>query len=496
MDSRRNFIKKSAIAAAGLYILPSKVISGLGHKVPSDKLNIAGIGVGGKGRANLNAMNTENIVALCDVDWKYAKGTFDAFPGAEKFSDWRIMYDKLGKSIDAVMIATSDHTHAAMAAHAMTMGKHVFCQKPLTHSVYESRLLTRLARKYKVATQMGNQGSSCPEVSDLCEWIWNGEIGEVTEVHAWTNRPIWPQGQSRPAEKFKTPSTMHWDLFIGPAAYRPYHPCYTPWNWRGWWDFGTGALGDMACHIMDPINRALDLKYPIDVHASSTAVNIETAPQAESVHFTFPARENRPKCAMPEVKVSWYDGGIYPRRPLELTDGIAMLNDDMGGVLFVGSKDKLICDLAGVNLRLLSGRKPNVPQTLRRIKGYKYGGIDDVPHAQDWIRACKESPENRVKPASDFDYAGPFNEMIVMGVIAVRLQELNRILTWDGENMKFTNISDTDTFRIMVSDNFHIHDGHPSFDKKMTEPVNARQFVEELIKHTYRDGWSLPDMPR
>lgn len=492
--SRRSFIKKSIGAIVGVTILPSHVVSGLGYKAPSDKLNIAGIGIGGKGHANLNTMKTENIIGLCDVDWKHAQAAFRDYPNAEKFTDWRAMFDKLGKSIDAVLVATADHTHAIIAANALTLGKHVYCQKPLTHTVYESRLLTRLAKKYKVATQMGNQGNSGPEVRDICEWIWNGEIGEVTEVHAWTNRPIWPQGTNRPTDMPKVPSTLYWDLFIGPAAYRPYHPSYTPWNWRGIWDFGTGALGDMACHIMDPISKALDLKYPTDVHASSTSVNTESPPQAESVHFTFPARENRPKCAMPEVKVSWYDGGIYPQRPVELADGTAMLNDEMGGILFVGTKDKLICDLAGVNPRLLSGRKPNVPQTLRRVEGYKYGGIDDFPHAQDWIRACKESPENRIETSANFDYAGPFNEMIVMGVLAVRLQALNRTLKWDGENMCFTNISDSDTF-VIKNGGFQVHNGHPSFNKPMTDPIHAKSFAEELIKHNYREGWSLPGMP-
>lgn len=497
MKTRRDFLKQMAVATAGLTIVPSHVVAGLGHRAPSDKLNIVGIGIGGKGRNNLATMASENIIGLCDVDWKFAKPVFDEYPNAKRYYDWRAMFDELKDSMDAVMVATADHTHATIAAQAMTMGKHVFCQKPLTHSVYESRLLTSLAKKYKVATQMGNQGNSSPEVRDICEWIWNGEIGDVTEVHAWTNRPIWPQGQSRPSETPKAPSTMHWDLFLGPAAYRPYHPSYTPWNWRGIWDFGTGALGDMACHIMDPVFRSLDLKYPVDVHASSTAINIESAPQAESVHFTFPARTNRPKCAMPEVKVSWYDGGIYPKRPYELAEGIPLLTDGMGGVLFVGTKDKLLCQLGGVKPRLLSGRVPDVPKTLRRVEGYKYGGIDDLPHAQDWIRACKESAGNRVETSSNFDYAGPFNEMIVMGVLAVRLQDLNRILKWDGEQMRFTNINDTDTLQFVERDGFHIgKDGNPSFEKTMTEPIHAKEFVAGLIKHNYREGWSLPDMPK
>ncbi len=256
-NSRRDFIRKSAIASAAITILPSHVISGLGYRAPSDKLNIAGIGVGGKGHPNLVGMATENIVALCDVDWKYADLCFKEFPSAKHYRDWRIMFDELGKSIDGVMVATADHTHAPIAATALTLGKHVYCQKPLTHSVYESRLLTKLAAKYKVATQMGNQGNSHDAVRKLCEWIWNNEIGEVREVHAWTDRPIWPQGIPRPAKVMPVPKTLDWDLFLGPAPVRPYNEIYTPWNWRGWWDFGTGAFGDMACHVLDPVYRSL-----------------------------------------------------------------------------------------------------------------------------------------------------------------------------------------------------------------------------------------------
>jgi predicted dehydrogenase len=200
-QSRRRFIRNTALASAAITIVPSNAVSGLGHRAPSDKLNIAGAGIGGKGHPNLVAMNTENIVALCDVDWSYAEKAFREFPKAKQFRDWRRMYDEMSDSIDAVMVATADHTHAAIAAHALAMGKHVYCQKPLTHSVYESRLLTRLAAKHRVATQMGNQGNSGDGVRQVCEWIWNGEIGEVKEVHAWTDRPIWPQGLERPAEK-------------------------------------------------------------------------------------------------------------------------------------------------------------------------------------------------------------------------------------------------------------------------------------------------------
>ncbi len=492
--SRRKFIKTSTLSAVGLTVIPSYAMGGaLGHKAPSDKLNIAGIGIGGKGAVNLATMSTENIVALCDVDWNYAKNTFEKYPNVKRFWDYRKMFDEMGKDIDAVMIATPDHTHAIIAADAMVMGKHVFCQKPLTHTVYESRLLTQLARKYKVATQMGHQGSSSPEVRTIREWIANGEIGEVTEAHAWTNRPIWPQGLSRPAEEMKVPDTLNWDLFIGPAPLRPYHRAYHPWDWRGWWDFGTGALGDMACHILDPIYAALELGYPTEVQGSSTAINMDGAPQSEIVEYTFPSRKSSAKVKIPEVKVTWYDGGLLPRRPKELMDRQPMMEDDMGACLFVGTKDKLMCNLGGIRPRLLSGREPKVPEKFRRIPGYKLGGIQDEPHAQDWIRACKESPENRLQPTANFDYSGPFNEMVVMGVLAVRLQALNRTLQWDGDNMLFTNITDTDELPVTTIGEYTVADGHPSFKSKR-ENLNAKKTVEEFIKHSYREGWSLPTL--
>jgi len=492
MTTRRNFLKKSAVAAAGLYIFPSNVISGLGHKAPSDKLNIVGVGIGGKGHPNLVGMNTENIIGLCDVDWAYAKGCFDEFPKAKRYKDWRKMFDEIGKETDGVMISTPDHTHAIIAATAITMGKHVYCQKPLTHSIYESRLLTRLTAKYKVATQMGNQGNSGDGARQVCEWIWNGEIGEIREVHAWTDRPIWPQGLQRPKEVVKVPSTLDWDNFIGPAPFRPYNPVYTPWNWRGWWDFGTGAFGDMACHVLDPIYQALKLGYPTKVQGSSSLINIESPPQSEQVEFTFPARDNMPKVAMPEVKVYWYDGGLFPHRPDLLPDGTDLMRDGLGGCLFIGSKDTLLTDCGGFNPRLLSGRVPNVPQTLRRVPGAT--GYFDGFHEQDWVRACKEPAENRVETSSNFAYAGPFNEMVLLGVLAIRLQSLNKVLKWDGPNMKFTNIGANEELRVVSKDSFWVKDGHPHFDREYVT-LNAQSSVSEYIKHAYRDGWSLPAMP-
>lgn len=470
-----------------LAVVPSKVLGKqTGHIAPSDKLNILGVGVGGRGAGVLSQMESENIIGLCDVDWRYSDRVFKKYASAKKYSDYRRMYDEMLKSADAVMVASADHTHAIIAADAMVAGKHVYVEKPLTHTVYESRLLTKLAAKHKIATQMGNQGASEEGVRKVCEWIWNGEIGEVTKVEAFTDRPIWPQGLMRPEKVQKVPSTMNWDSFIGPAQFRPYNEIYTPWNFRGWWDFGTGALGDMACHILHPVFKGLKLGYPTKVQGSSTLLMSESAPNAEMVKFTFPARDNMPKVAMPEVEVTWYDGGLQPMRPEGLPAG-KDLNVNGGAVIFYGTKDTLICGCYGQQPYLLSGRTPNAPKVLREVK---------TNHYMDWVRACKEDPDHRVLTTSDFSEAGPFNEMVVMGVLAVRLQGLNQELHWDGENMRFTNIPANATIKSVVKDGFKITDGHPTFDKTFTDPINATQFAQELIKHTYRDGWSLPDMPR
>jgi hypothetical protein len=485
--SRRKFIGTTAVAAAGFTIVPSNVVSGLGHKAPSDKLNIAGVGVGGRGFAVLKGLESENIVAMCDVDWRYSQKAFDYFPNAKKYWDWRKMYDEMIKDIDAVVVATADHTHAPVAAHAMTLGKHVYVEKPLTHTVYESRLLTRLADKHKLATQMGNQGSSGEGVNQVCEWLWNGEIGEVTKVEAFTDRPIWPQGLARPTQVQQVPETMNWDLFIGPAPMRPYHEIYTPWNFRGWWDFGTGALGDMACHILHPVFKGLKLGYPTKVQGTSTLLLADSAPQAEKVRLIFPARANdkTSKMKFPEVEVTWYDGGLRPDMPKGWPAGRDM-NDNGGGVIFHGTKDTLICGCYGVRPWLLSGRTPNVRKTIRRVP---------TSHEMDWVRACKETPESRIQTASPFSEAGPFNEMVVMGVLAVRLQALNKELHWDGQKMEFTNIGENENFKIVIEDGFKITDGHPTFNKTMTDPINARAFAAELIQHKYRSGWDLPSMP-
>ena len=487
--SRADFLKASATGLAAMTVVPSNVMGAtLGHKSPSDKLNIAAVGIGGRGAGVLRGLEKENIVALCDTDWKYAQGTFNRYAKAQRFWDWREMYDKIGNQIDAVMCATADHSHALVSACAMEMGKHVYCEKPLTHSVYESRLLTNLAAKNGVATQMGNQGSSDDGVRLVCDWIWNGEIGEVTRVDAFTDRPIWPQGLMRPTEVHPIPDTLNWDLFLGPAKYRPYNNVYQPWNWRGWWDFGTGALGDMACHILHPAFKALQLGSPTKVEGSSTALLTDCAPQAQYVKYTFPARGKKDKVKLPEVVVNWYDGGLMPPRPEGLPAG-KNLNDAGGCTIFYGTKDTLICGCYGRNPYLVSGRVPKAPERARKV---------ELSHGKDWVRACKEDKATRLNSISDFSEAGPFNEMVVMGVLAVRLQSLNRVLEWDGANMKFTNIGPDETMRIMIEDGFSIKDGHPTFNKTYTDPMNAQQFAAEMIKHNYRKGWDtlLPEMPK
>ena len=484
--TRRSFITSTATAAAGFTILPSHVIAGLGHTPPGSKLNIAAIGVGGIGYRNLKNMETENIVALCDVDWDYAgRSSFKAWSLAKQYKDYRVMFDRQ-KDIDAVLVATPDHSHALPAMIAMRMGYHVYVQKPLAHTVYESRILAETARTFRVATQMGNQGNSDDGIRKICEWIWAGTIGEVTRVDAWTNRPIWPQGLERPSREQRIPKNLDWDLFIGTAPYRPYNEIYTPWNWRGWWDFGTGALGDMACHILDPVCMALKLEHPSSVQASSTPLFAESAPNAEMVVYEFPRRDNLPKVAMPGLTVTWYDGGLMPPRPDELLPGETMGDPD-GGCIFYGTRGKIMCGAYARNPRLLPSSEMdhfNQPSnSIRRIPDAMTGG-----HEQDWIRACKESRETRLEASSHFGYSGTLNEIVMLGVLAVRLQSLGRKLFWDGKNMQFTNIGYDDQIKVLTRDRFEVVNGDPKFDRNYAT-LPAAQMAEEWIRHTYRDGW-------
>ncbi|MGN0233027.1 MAG: Gfo/Idh/MocA family protein [Bacteroidaceae bacterium] len=500
--SRRSFLKAGTAATAALAMTPTEMLAKAKNTKKSagktGKIKLLGVGIGGRGHADINGVTYNGkevyddveFIGLADTDQKYAKGVIEEytklFPNCKVYNDYRKMYAELLDQCDGVICGTADHTHAIVCAEALMAGKHVYCEKPLTRTVYESRLLTKLAAKANVATQMGNQGASGEGVNLVCEWIWNGEIGEVTRVDAFTDRPIWPQGLEHPEEVMPIPDTLNWDGFIGPAPKRDYNSIYTPWNFRGWWDFGTGALGDMACHILHPVFKALDLKYPIKVQGSSTPLMAESCPNAQIVKYTFPARENRPKVAMPEVVVTWSDGGILPFRPDTLPAG-KDLNVSGGAAIFYGTKDTLIVGCYGESPYLLSGRVPNAPKVCRRVT---------ESHQRDWIRAIKEDPATRVKTSSDFSEAGPFNEMVAMGVVAVRLQGLNQVLEWDGEKMQFTNIPENATVRSMIKDGFSIHDGHPTFNKKFTEPVNARAFAAELIKPKYQNGYVLPELPQ
>jgi predicted dehydrogenase len=440
--SRREFIRSGA-AAAAFTVVPRHVLGGAGNTAPSEKLNIAGIGVGGMGANDINSVSSENIVALCDVDQARAAETYKRYPKAKKYSDFRIMLEK-EKSIDAVVVATPDHTHAAAMMMAIKMGKHVFCEKPLTHSVYEARKVRDAARKAGVATQMGNQGHAGEGIRLICEWIWQGAIGPVRQVHVWTTHAVWPQGMDRPQDKPKVPKTLNWDLWIGPAPYRPYHPMYLPMLWRGWWDFGTGALGDMACHNMDPIFWALKLGYPETVEASCSifvptvtwdkTLNTEAYPRASIIRYEFPARGD-----MPPVEVTWYDGGLMPKRPEELEDG-RRLGNRLGGAIFVGDKGKLVCSSSAGEPRL-------IPEKKMKEYGKPQRTIPrSVGHYKEWIQACKGG-----KPAgSNFQYAGLMTEVVLLGNIALRmslkLQEKGLKLTYDPQAMKFTNLPEANEY--------------------------------------------------
>jgi len=433
--NRRDFIGKTGLAATGMVMVPRFVLGGKGYIAPSDKLNIAAVGSGGMGAGNLSRVESENIVALCDVDFERASGTFKKYSKAKVYKDFRVMMDKQ-KDIDAVIVATPDHVHAVAAMAAIKRGKHVYVQKPLTHSVFEARKLTEAVREYKVMSQMGNQGRSGEGTRRLAEWIWSGAIGEVKEVHSWTNRPVWPQGIDRPVEQPPVPDTLDWNLWLGPAPERPYNPAYLPFNWRAWYDFGAGALGDMGCHVLDPVFHALKLHYPIwvqgshsyDVHEMWKRVdNQETYPSASMITYRFPARGG-----MPPVTLKWYDGGILPEWPAEL-DGAKIPMD--GGSMFIGEKGVIVCGTYGGDVQMFPEERfmefKDIPQTLKRIES---------GHEMNWVEACKGGEA----ACSNFDYSGPLTEMVLMGNLAIRVP--GKRLLWDGENMRVTNDEDANRF--------------------------------------------------
>lgn len=452
-SSRRSFIKNASIAAGGFMIVPRHVL-GRGFIAPSDKLNIAAIGVGGKGTVNLhNSWNNgaENIVALCDVDDRQAADSRKKWPKASYYHDFREMYDKESKNFDAVIITTPDHMHAVMALPAMQMEKHVYLEKPLTHDIYEARLLTQAAKKYKVVTQMGNQGSSGDDTRKIEAWVQNGVIGSVNKVHVWTNRPTWPQGIEAPKEKFPVPPEVKWDLWLGTAPRRDFNPIYIPATWRGWVDFGTGSLGDMGCHFIDVPYRALKLGYPTAVECSvgqvftgffQQSISADSYPPSSKIHLQFPERND-----MPAVELIWYDGGIKPNRPEELLPG-EQLGEWDGGIIFEGSKGKIMAGLFGRNPTLLPTRKMNEVKFPDPEQPFVEGGVDG--HQTQWVRACKKGPG--AYTSSPFEAAGPLTETVLMGNLAVlsyNHQEKDskgnaifngrKQLLWDGENMKITN---------------------------------------------------------
>jgi len=465
--SRRHFffgaLLAGAIPARGFGRVPS--LRRLGYRSPNEKLNIAAIGAGGRAEINLMGLDSENIVALADPDSIRAANMFSYYDKAAKYADFRKMLDKEGKGIDAVVITTPDHIHAVAATWCMERGKHVYVEKPLAHSVWECRFLAETARKHNVATQMGNQGYSSEGERIAAEIIWSGEIGDVREVHAWTNRPVWPQGIATLPPEEKVPDTLDWDIWLGPASTRPYSSAYLPFNWRAWFDFGCGALGDIACHVLGAPNMALRLGAPSSVEVvKQEGKNNYTFPTKSQLVFQFPARGS-----MPPVKIFWYDGvkeerayqppgipesetlfagpdafgeagnqntgapagsagrGGAPRqRPARGSEGARNPMFDPGGAVFVGDKGYLTADNYGANIRLLPESRHREyklpPQFLTRSPG----------HYRDWMRACKGG-----EPAcSNFNVSGPFSEWVLLGALALRFDGK---LEWDSAEMKVTN---------------------------------------------------------
>lgn len=479
--SRRDFIQKTTAATVGSFFIVPRHVLGKGFTAPSDKLNIAGIGIGSKGFSDItNASNkgAENVVALCDVDWNLGQKCFDKFPDAKKYKDFRKMFDEMGKDIDAVTISTPDHTHAVIAMAAIARGKHVYVQKPLTHNIHEARVLTEAARKYKVVSQMGNQGASNPGQQQMVEWFKKGVIGTVKEVDVWTNRPIWPQGIPVPTEKVAVPSTLDWDLYVGPAEWVDYTPAYHPFKWHGWWNFGTGALGDMGCHLIDSPFRVLGLGYPTEVECSVGAVFLkdwtpeyipEGCPPSSRVQIKFPATKTNKSA----LTMTWHDGGMRPFHP-----DLVPANDPMGepdssnGAMLIGDKGVMMCATYGKDPKvyLKSGEKLTMPKGAFETK---YTSLPEYGHHVAWTDACKAGFNSKEHKglSSSFDYSGPLTETVIMGNLAIRSYNLRtanadgkgfsfpgrKRLLWDGNAMKITN-----------------------FDE-------ANQFVSRK----YRDGWKL-----
>jgi len=462
--SRRDFLKNSAIIASGFYILPRHVLGGKGFVAPSDRLMVASIGVGGMGGGDVRGIHKSGkaeIAFLCDVDDNRAKGTREEFPKAKYYKDWRELLEKESKNIDAVSVSTPDHNHAAPALAAMQLGKHVYVQKPITHDIYEARVLTQAADKYKVVTQMGNQGSSGDGVRQLTEWYDAGLIGDVHTIYCWTDRPVWPQGIPWPSTAAPIPAGLDWNLWLGTAPKKDYVEKLVPFNWRGWWDYGTGALGDMGCHIMEPAFRVLGLQYATEVQASVGSVYVdefrrgyfpESCPPSSHVILNFPKtnKTNGP------IKVHWMDGGIQPERPEELGPN-ETFGDGGNGALFIGTKGKMMCGTYSLNPQLLPTSKTaesNVPQKIARVPEGSNG------HYNQWVEACIAG-YGKMEVSSPFEIAGPLTESLLMANLAIRAHDIrvpretgngynypgrNIKLVWDNDNMKVTNFNMVNQF--------------------------------------------------
>jgi predicted dehydrogenase len=429
--NRRSFLKTASLASA-VVAMPSILRSqGPAGQTPGNKLNVACCGVGGRGYNAVQGMQNENIVAFVDVDDARAAKTFAEFPNVPRFKDFRVMLDKLGNQIDAVTVSTPDHMHFPIAMAAIALGKHVFVEKPLTHTITEARQIAKAAADKKVQTQMGNQGHAGEGARRLREWVQAGVLGEVREVHSWTDRPIWPQGV-KPFDHSKflpvVPKTLDWDLWLGVAQPREFDPGYLPFNWRGFWDFGCGALGDMGCHIMDGAFWALDLTAPTAVTPISAGETEISAPTASIIKMDFPARGN-----MPPLSWTWYDGNLMPTTPADLEPTRSLPED---GTLIVGSKATVLADTYYDSVRIIPEAKmqaaaPSLPpRTIPRVQG---------GHFAEWIRACKGG----VPAGSNFSYSSRLTESVLIGNIAVRAK---RRIEWDSENLKVTNISSANAF--------------------------------------------------
>jgi predicted dehydrogenase len=456
--TRRNFIKNAAMVSAAFTIVPRFVLGGKNFIAPSDTVYIGGIGAGGKGTTDLTGFAKSpnaKIVLLCDVDDRMAVESKKNFPEAKYYKDFRAMLDKEHKGIDAVSVSTPDHTHAVAAMAAMERGKHVYVQKPLTYSIDEARALANAAKKYKVVTQMGNQHASDEAVRIMKEWVDAGLIGEIKRVQAWTNRPVWPQGVATPTGKFEVPKELDWDLWLGPARNIDYNPAYLPFNWRGWWSFGTGALGDMGCHVLDPVFRILPIDFPTEVECSTTtewkgffdlAHYTDSCPASSIIHLKFPRKDGKG-----DIKLTWMDGGLLPERPEELLPH-EKLGDGNSGLIFEGTKGKMMGSYNTPPVLLPSSRMKEVtlpPATLPRVT---------EGHYVQWVNACMKGYGKGVV-SSPFEYAGPFTEAVLMGNLALRSYNLaikdekgndtypgRKKLTWDAKNMKITNFDEANQF--------------------------------------------------